>query len=172
MPAYASLVQFRAHLASRRVAQAIEGDGATVDTIITEELNAVSGLIDTAALEGGYSIPINPTALSTNVDVQDRIRDMLVLKTIAMATLFLLQQIDDSKKYEKARERCEDWLKQLAKGMGLPVVQTPADDSLVLVVAPGTRPFTPASIECLRLGLVSDGGDRRFRNQAFFGGSP
>ena len=171
MPAYASLAQFRAHLAARRVAQAIEGDGVTVDGVITQELNAVSGLIDTAALEGGYNIPIDPTALSTNADVRDRIRDMLVLKTIAMATLFLLQQIDDPKKYETARERCEAWLKQLAKGRGLPVVQTPADDSLVLVLAPGTRPFTPATIECLRVGLVSDGGDRRFRNQPF-GGSP
>ena len=171
MPAYASLEQFRAHLASRRVAQAIEGDGVTVDSVITEELNGVSGLIDTSALEGGYEIPIDPTALSTNVDVQERIRDMLVLKTIAMATLFLLQPIDDTKKYEKARERCEAWLKQLAKGRGLPVVQTPADDSLALVVAPGTRPFTPATIDCLRVGLVQASGDRRFRNQPF-GGFP
>ena len=172
MSAYASLEQFRAHLASRRVAQAIEGDGVTVHGIIQEELNAGAGLMDTAGLEGGYDVPFVPTALSTNVDIQERIRDMLVLKNITIATLFLLQQIDDPKKYETARERCEAWLKQLSKGKGLPVVQTPAEDSLVLVLAPGTRPFTPASIDCLRVGLVSDGGDRRFRNQPFFGGSP
>lgn len=154
---YASLAQWNLHLSARRVARQVDANAVDIDTLSQQILDATSGLIDTAAIEGGYDVPLIPADLTNDADLQARIDAILVMKNITMATVFLLQPIDETNKIEKAREVCADWLDALAMGRGLPIVQTPANDSLRLVVADGTRPFSPLTMGCLRAASVSEG---------------
>ena len=160
---YASLVEWNLHLSARRVARQVDGNAVDLDEANQQTLDATAGMIDTAAIEGGYAVPIIPADLTTNPDLAARITAMLVMKNIVMATTFLLQPIDETNKIEKARESCEEWLKQLAKGRGLPIVQANVEDSLGFLPGTGTRPFSPATLDALRTSVVttSDGFRRR-----------
>jgi phage gp36-like protein len=123
--AYATHAQFVRHWGASRAASLVSASAAERQATIEDALEASSSMIDAAALRGGFALPITAAP------------QLLMLKSILIATYLFLQPLDMTEQVKAGRAHCQAWLDLLADGGGLPEDVPVRAGSMELISMPG-----------------------------------
>lgn len=135
--AYATYAQFQSHWGSKRTANLTDAlDASSRQGVIERGLRAASAMINTAASEGGFVIPISgATLFPADAALALQVADLLAMKCVVIASAYHLQAVDDTEKIKSTKAECHAWLKELAAGGGLPKAPPTRADSLITWIA-------------------------------------
>lgn len=147
---YSTYTDWRNHWGADRSAALVAGTEAVRQAVVVANLSAFGGRINSAAQAGGYTVPLDPAALTADAELQTQLGNLLRLNEIVGATYFYLQPQDDSPRVKEARKALEDWLAQLARGEGLPVARPAVAGSLEWIPADSTTEFSPVRLAAAR----------------------